>query len=123
MSTQTYYCWLRVLPVAKVADEDFGVDGSDGGSGVHLFNWGRPWRPVNSLDRQQGEDLDSWYAERNVGKPRSDAVFHFGAAFRRRPAALLWIESEQGKAWAAKAENFVLLRLEIELSNAVEEDA
>lgn len=108
---QTYFCWVRVLNVESLPVVRIGPLANS----ISLDTLGHrpPWT-ARSLDRVVGDDLDAWSAERNVGKAKSKVIFQSGPAYRNRMAALAWLQSREGKFWAAEAEDYMLMNFERE---------
>jgi hypothetical protein len=107
---QTYFCWVRVLNVDSLPEVRIGPLANS--VSLDLLGHRPPWT-ARSLDAV-GDDLDAWSAERNVGKAKSKVVFQSGPAYRNRMAALAWLQSREGKFWAAEAEDYMLMNFERE---------
>jgi hypothetical protein len=112
---QTYFCWIRVLEVGQLASMQVASLTTSGP--LNLLGSRPPW-VARSLDRTVSDDLDAWYAERNVGKANSDLIFQCGPACRSRVSALAWLQSREGKCWAAEAVNYMLMNFEREPAGA-----
>jgi hypothetical protein len=110
-SKQTYFCWIRVLRLDQIASVQVAPPGTS--EPLELLGSRPPW-VARSLDRTISEDLDAWYAERNFGKAKSDLIFQCGPAYRNRMSALAWLQSREGKYWAAEAQNYMLMNFERE---------
>jgi hypothetical protein len=112
---QNYFCWIRVLNVGELASVHIGPLATS--KPIYDLGHRPPWT-ARSLDRAVSDDLDAWSAERNVGKAKAKVVFQSGPAYRSRVSALAWLQSREGKRWAAEAENYMLMNFEREPADA-----
>ena len=116
-SKQTYFCWIRLLRLDSLASVQIAPQATVEPFDYYLTGHRPPWA-ARSLDSAVSDDLDFWFAERNVSKPKSKLVFHSGPAYRRRVSAMAWLQSREGKRWAREAENYMLMNFEREPADA-----
>jgi hypothetical protein len=106
MRKQCYYCWVRVVSIAKLKSL---------GPIVILHSGRPPTAKAMSVDRTTEADQDAWFAdELAYGDPKAEALFDYGPAYRSRGLALAWLATRRGKAWKNQAENYMLMTFELD---------